>query len=61
MVTRTQVLGLELSEVPRDVFQIVVAVVAHGQVVVIGQQPHQSFGAVLGGVTRARSAGRLTP
>ena len=32
-------LGLGLSEVPRDVFHIVVAVVAHGQVVVVGQQP----------------------
>jgi hypothetical protein len=50
MVTRTQVLVLEPSfEVPRDVFHIVVAVVAHGQVVVVGQQPHQSVGAVLGG------------
>jgi hypothetical protein len=55
MVTRTQVLGLELSfEVLRDAFHIVVAVVAHGQVVVVGQQPHQSVGASYGGVTRAR-------
>jgi len=44
------VLVLELS----NDFHIVVAVVAHGHVVVVGQHPHQSVGAVLGGATRAR-------
>jgi hypothetical protein len=36
------------ADVPMDIFHTVVAVVGHRHVVVIGKQPYQSVGAVLG-------------